>query len=169
MKPFRTLCHVSCGPNGAQRSISFLSFWTYVMSLNFTLWEFVNRKQKIVHSHGASNIKWSTFPCMHGVCYLLMCYVSVWVILGEFKCRPPIALYKLNKISIMNTHYCVAFGYIKRNFFLKLYVALEKKNRFFCLKNSTFLQECQLTIQFYPRLTPNHTLAEHPLKKATGN
>lgn len=44
-----------------------------------------------------------------------------------------------------------------------------KKNKktpgVFCLKNSTFLQECQLTIQFYPRLTPNHTLAEHSLKK----
>ena len=49
------------------------------------------------------------------------------------------------------------------------FLALEKKTGVFCLKNSTFLQECQLTIQFYPRLTPNNTLAEHPLKKAAGN
>ena len=103
-------------------------------------------------------------------CLLPFNVLCVLVILGEFKCRPPIALYKLNKISILNTHYCVAFGYIKRNFFLKLYVALEKKKTgVFCVKNSTFLQECQLTIQFYPRLTPNHTLAAHPLKKAAGN
>ena len=35
----------------------------------------MNRKEKIVHSHGASNIKCSTFPFMYGACYLLKCYV----------------------------------------------------------------------------------------------
>ena len=35
----------------------------------------MNRKQKIVHSRCASNIKCSTFPFMYGACYLLMCYV----------------------------------------------------------------------------------------------
>ena len=35
----------------------------------------MNRKQKIVHSRCASNIKCSTFPSMYGACYLLMCYV----------------------------------------------------------------------------------------------
>ena len=35
----------------------------------------MNRKEKIVHSHGASNIKRSTFPFMYDACYLLKCYV----------------------------------------------------------------------------------------------
>ena len=53
------------GPDRAQRSITFLSFWTY-WSIETLHWfiqsQFVNKKQRVVHGQGASNITYTHAP-----------------------------------------------------------------------------------------------------------
>ena len=61
------------GPDRAQRSIAFLSFWTcwpIRTSHYFFQPQFVNKKQRIFHGQGASNINYSTVVFKFDVCRL---------------------------------------------------------------------------------------------------
>ena len=53
------------GPDRAQRSIAFLSFWSY-----WPIKQFVNKKQRIAQNQGASNITYSTVVFNFDVCRL---------------------------------------------------------------------------------------------------
>ena len=75
MKPVRLLCYFFSvsffGPDRAQRSIAFLSFRTYLpieTSHQFIQSQSVNKKQRIVHGQGASNINYTTVVFNFDVC-----------------------------------------------------------------------------------------------------
>ena len=75
MKPVRRLFHVFASffePDRAQRSTAFLSFWTYwlIIALIYSDTICEQKKKRIVHSQGASNINYSTVIFNFDICRL---------------------------------------------------------------------------------------------------
>ena len=75
MKPVRLLCYMFLlaflGPDRKQSWMVSLSFWTHwpiETSHKFIQSQFVNKKQRIVHDQGASNITYSTVVFNFDVC-----------------------------------------------------------------------------------------------------